>query len=79
MAYDGNFKPYTFMLFEGWELAVQVSYSLNDETTLNREKCALVKFAKSYGVKTALIVTCDSLNAKIKHFLKFSDEDFKIK
>lgn len=20
MAYDGNFKPYTFMLFEGWEL-----------------------------------------------------------
>lgn len=42
------------------ELAVQVSYSLTDETTLNREKCALVKFAKSYGVKTALIVTRDS-------------------
>lgn len=42
------------------ELAVQVSYSLTDDSTLDREKGALVKFANCYNVKNALIVTRDS-------------------
>ena len=41
-------------------LAIQVSYSITDETTRNREMGALQKFANIHEVKKALIVTRDS-------------------
>lgn len=41
-------------------LAIQVSYSITDETTRNRELGALQKFANIHEVKKALIITRDS-------------------
>lgn len=41
-------------------LAIQVGYSITDETTCNREMGALQKFANIHEVKKALIVTRDS-------------------
>ena len=41
-------------------LAIQVSYSITDETTRSREIGALVKFANVQHIEKALIVTRDS-------------------
>lgn len=41
-------------------LAIQVSYSITDETTRSREISALVKFANAQHIEKALIVTRDS-------------------
>lgn len=41
-------------------LAIQVSYSITDETTRSREIGALVKFANAQHIEKALIVTRDS-------------------
>lgn len=39
------------------ELAIQVSYNLNDAATLEREKGALLKLAQRYELRKLMIIT----------------------